>query len=817
MNIEVGVAPRKRGVKGFVAAGDRELGIRSAARKPAVHTAIGLASAMFAGQAAAQDALPTIDVQRARAPARPVARPAPPAPAPQTEAPAAPVQEANTSGTVGFRATQSGLSRVPTPLIDTPQTVNVVTEQVMRDQGARTMEDALRNVPGITFQSGEGGMQGDAPFIRGFQARTDIFRDGIRDPGWYTRDVFSSDAIEVFKGPSAFIFGRGSTGGAINITSKQATGAKFFESTVTASTPKGLRTDLDVSGSYQNIDARIAAVWQDIDTPGRDNVWTKRWGVAPSLNYKFNSESRLKLNYLYQGEEGIPDYGHPYLPQAVRSPVTGKLTSLGYYGDGRTTQPVPINRSNWFGVLAGPLADLTTTETNIGTARYEYDLTKELKFANTTRYFAVDRSSRPTAPRSLGTAQNVPFPAAFPPAFYNYPVDAMTVGRQHFWTETDNSLFVNQSEITGKINTGPFVHTVVMGVEYDLEKRQQHRAQGYNAAGVVTTNLCDPVAPSCRTSLAYPVNTANGGSFVQWGPLQDTKQETMSYYFSDSIKMNEYFDFLAGVRYDRLWTDYTDQTQPIYKNRYLTRVDNMLSYRFGLVFHPTKYSSIYAAYGVSYNPASELGSLSAAGNNAANVALPPERNEVREVGTKIDLIPNQLTFTGAFFKIEKTNLRIPTDPNSSVGPLVLQGLAISQGVEFGLVGKITDKWQITTGYAYTDTEIAQTTNLAELGKRLPNTPLNSYTLWTTYDLTPQWTVGGGATWQSEAFANTTNLAEVPGFWKFDAMTSYKIDKNWTLQLNIYNITNELYYATYYAGHAVPAPTRSAALSLRVRW
>jgi catecholate siderophore receptor len=810
MNVDVeGASSRKRGVKNPVPSGGRNLGIRSTARKPTVHAAIGIASAMLAGQAAAQQALPTIDVQRARAPARPVARQAP-APAPQQQE-AAPAQEASPGAAEGFRATSSGLSRVPTPLIDTPQTVNVVTEQLIRDQGIRTMEDALRTVPGITFSAGEGGQQGDSPIIRGFGARTDIFRDGIRDPGWYTRDVFSSDSIEVFKGPSAFIFGRGSTGGAINITSKQATGAKFFEGTVSGTTPKGYRADLDASGSYQNIDARIAAVYQDIDTAGRDNVWTKRWGVAPSINYKFNQESRLKLNYIYQGEEGIPDYGHPYLPQAVRSPVTGQLTSLGYYGDGRTTQPVPINRNNWFGVVGGPLADLMTTETHISTARYEYDLTKELKFANTTRYFTVDRMSRPTAPRSLGTAGNVAFPAAMTPAFYNYPVDAMTIGRQHFMSETDNSLFVNQSEITGKVHTGSWIHTVVLGMEYDLEKRRTQRAQGFG------NNLCDPVLPACRTSLSLPVDTSYGGIFNQWGPLQDTKAETVAWYASDSIKLNEYWDIMGGIRNDQFTTDFIDQTQPIYQNRYLAREDSMLSYRYGAVFHPTKNSSIYYAYGVSYNPAAELGTLSSAGNNAANATLPPEKNIVKEVGFKADVIPNQLTLTGALFKIEKTNLRIPTDPNNTTGPLVLNGLAISQGVEFGLVGKITDKWQITTGYAYTETEIAQTSNLAELGKRLPNAPLNSFTLWTTYDLTSQFTIGGGATWQTEAFVNTTNLAEVPGFVKFDAMAAYKIDKNWTLQFNIYNITNELYYSQYYQGHAVPAPSRYATASLRVRW
>jgi catecholate siderophore receptor len=790
-------------------------GIRSTARNPSVQAAIGIASAgiasaMMAGQTAAQDALPTIDVTRggrSTAPQR-VAAPAPVA---------APAAESAPAGAEGYRATSSGLSRIPTPLIDTPQTINVVTQEVIRDQGARTMEDALRNVPGITFQSGEGGMQGDAPFIRGFQARTDIFRDGIRDPGWYTRDVFSSDSVEVFKGPSAFAFGRGSTGGAINITSKQATGAKFFEGTLSGSTPKGVRADIDASGSYANIDARIAAVYQDIDTAGRDNVWTKRWGVAPSMTYKFNQESRLKLGYIYQGEESVPDYGHPYLPQAVRSAVTGQLTSGGYYGTGQTTSPVPINRNNWFGTTSGPFADRTRTETHILTGRWEYDLTKELKFANTSRYFTVDRSSMPTAPRSLGRANNVAFPTAFPPAFYNYPVDAMTIGRQHFWNETDNSLFVNQSEITGKVYTGPFTHTVVLGMEYDNEKRWQQRAYGRNNNGSIGTNLCDPVNPACRTSLAYPFDTGYGGEFLGWAPTQTTNSQTVAWYASDSIKLNQYFDFLMGVRHDTFKVNFADHSQPVPALEYLNREDNMLSYRFGGVFHPTKTSSIYIAYGVSYNPAAELGTLSSAGNNAANVALPPEKNTVYEVGAKADLIENKLTLTAALFKIEKTNLRIPTDPSNATEPLVLQGLAVSQGMEAGLVGRITDQWQITTGYAYTDTEIAKTSNLAELGHRLPNSPLNSYTLWTTYDLAPQWTIGGGATWQSEAFVNTTNLAEVPGFWKFDAMTSYKFDKNWTLQFNIYNITNELYYATYYQGHAVPAPSRYASLALRGRW
>lgn len=760
------------------------IGIRSSARKPLVHAAIGLASVAMAGGAAAQEALPTIDVSGQG--------------------------QGGQAEDTGYRATSTGVSRIPTPLRDTPQTINVVTQEVIRDQGARTMEDALRNVPGITFSAGEGGTQGDAPLIRGFSARTDIFRDGIRDPGWYTRDVFATDSIEVFKGPSAFAFGRGSTGGAINLTSKQATGAKFVEGTLTGSTPKGVRAELDASGQFNpNIDARIAAMWQDVDTPDRDNVWTKRWGVAPSLNVRLNEQARVKLGYIYQGEEGVPDYGHPYLPQPARSNVTGQLTSPGYYGNGRPTGPVPVKRSNFYGVTGGPLADRQTTETNILTGRFEYDITNQLKFANTTRYFTNDRSARPTAPRGLGRADNTPFPAVLAPGDINYPVGDMTVGRQHFWTETNNDLLVNQSEITGKIDTGPLQHTVVLGMEYSKENRFQRRA-----AGMTATNLCNQSLPECRTDLANPTQTNYGGEFTGWNTPQETTGDNIAWYASDSIKLNQYWDIMGAVRNDTFRTGYLDVAQA---TPYIERTDNMLSYRFGAVFHPTSYSSIYGAYGVSYNPSAEAGTLSANPNSTNAVLLSPEKNNTWEVGAKVDVIENRLTLSGAYFNIEKTNLRIPTDPNQTLLPIILQGMAVSKGVEFGLVGRITDKWQMTAGYVYNETEIVRTTNLGEIGKRLPNTPLNSFTLWTTYDITPQLTVGGGALWQSEAYVNTANTAFVPDFWKFDAMMAYKVDKNWTLQLNVYNLTNELYYSQYYGGHAVPAAGRYASLSVRARW
>jgi catecholate siderophore receptor len=788
-------------------------------------TALGIASMMLLTDSVeaqqSQDALPTIQVNpppRAKKQARPrqQARPAPAQPA--APATAEPSQSAATGPGTGFQAANPGVSRIPTPLIDTPMTVNVVTQQLIRDQNITTMEEALRNVPGITFNAGEGGQQGDSPVIRGFVARGDIFRDGIRDPGWYTRDTFSADRVEVYKGPSAFAFGRGSTGGAINIVSKLPTGQNYLETLTTVAVPFGARTEMDAGGAQGNVQARIAAMWQDLQTADRDHVGAKRAGVAPSVAVNVTERTKVTGSYIYQWEDSVPDYGHPYLPQPVYSPVTGQLTHLGYYPDGRATTPVPIPRNNWFGVFAGPLKDKVETNTHILTGKIEHEFTDNLKLTNVTRYFSNDRLARPTAPRNLGNAANVSFPTAgnLNPAnpMVLYPVNLMTIGRQHFMTETDNTLAVNQTEMLAKFDTFGFRHTFVGGVEVSRETRFQQRANGMDA-----TNLCAPTNILCRTSLVDPADTTFGGFFGGWNPATESVSKTFTAYGSDQIKLNQYFEVMGAIRYDDFNTVWDDPGNAVPASRHLERTDRVTSWRVAGVVHPTSNSSVYVAYGTAFNPAGELGVLSGAANNAASALLPPEENTSLEVGAKVDLLGNRLSLTGAAFRIEKTNLRIPNDPTLPAAEqvLVLDGLARSDGVEFGIAGRITDQWQVFGGYSFLETEIVQTTNMAELGHELPQAPPHSFTFFTTYDVTPQWTVGGGAVHQSETFVNTTNTAYVPGFWRFDAMTSYRINPKALLQLNLYNITNELYYAQYYQGHAVPAPGRSASLSLRVRW
>lgn len=703
----------------------------------------------------------------------------------------------------GYQAINPALTRIPTPLIDTPQTVNVVTQQVIQEQRQLTMEDALRYIPGITFSAGEGAQQGDGPIIRGFVARGDLFRDGIRDPGWYTRDLFSADRVEVYKGPSAFAFGRGATGGAINTVSKLPNGNTFVEGVVTATTGPGTRFDLDAGTKVGNVSARIAALYQDIDTPTRDNIWTKRWGVAPSVSIDVSDKTKITASYVYQGEEGPSDYGFTYLPQPAYSPLTGALTNPGYYGNGAPTPPLPVNRSNWFGIPLGPLRDITTTETHIGTLKLDHELADGLKISNTSRYIDNDRFARVTAPRNIGNAANQIFATGTTAglASYGYPTDLMTLGRERRERDTANTYLVNQTDLTAKFNTGSFAHTVAAGVEFSRETRDQTRR-----------DICDSSNPLCRTSIANPDPNGSpvGGATINYIPIT-TEASNVAAYISDQIKINQYLEILTSARGDRFSTEYRDPNQALPQNRNLARTDNMFSYRLGAVVHPTTNSSVYVAYGNSYNPSAEQGTIT----NASVASLAPEKTFSVEAGVKVDVLDRRLSLTGAVFRIEKTNLRItePTDNTVST----LDGIARVDGIELGVVGKITDQWSVFAGYSYLHSEVMKDKNLNELGRELPNTPPHNFTLWTTYAVTPELTIGGGATYQAMAFANIGNTAYVPDYWKFDAMVSYKVDKNSTLQFNIYNITDELYYAQYFGANVVPASGRWASLSLRVRY
>lgn len=733
--------------------------------------------------------LPPVRVDPARRPPAKKARKAATKKAAKRPPPAPTAPAVSPVAATNYRVGEaSGTLRSTAPLLSTPQTVTVVPQQIIREQASSTVMDALRNVPGITFRAGEGGQQGDAPYIRGFDARNDIFRDGVRDPGWYTRDSFSVDSIEVLKGPSSFMFGRGSTGGVINMNSKwpifasppattnapaypvksplfvNPPSADFIDWTTTGHTGPGIRSVLDTNKQInENAAARIVVMGQRYDIPGRDHVEENRWGVAPSFTYKFNQQTSAALSYIYQHDDSVPDRGLPYLPASWFPP-----------GGVRPVAPAP--RNTWYGILSGPTPDREKIDAHVATARFVHEFTNDIKITNTTRYVNVDRMNRVTEP--------TPFTA--PPGTDLATYNAFNPRRR--WNETDNELFANNTDFSAKFWTGAVRHSLVAGIDITREERRQTSVM---ATGTTATNFFNP----------DPYRF--GGTFGTPGTPTISDATTVGAYLADQVKITEWFELLGGVRYDNF--DAKSGSTTIFE-----RTDKLWSWRVGAVFHPTSNSSVYAMRGTSFNPSAEFLTISAA---AAN--LDPEENETTEIGFKADVLDKRLSLTAAVFRTDKTNARVQDPAQGNV--TVLAGLIRVQGLELGAVGRVTDQWQVFAGYTYLDSEFLESPNPANVGKEMLMTPRHAFSLWTTYDVTQKWTVGGGAFFVDSVFGNATNTTIVPSYWRFDLMTSYKLTNNIIAQLNIYNLTNEYYFAQVYNNWAVPAPSRSAALTLRGRW
>lgn len=755
-----------------------------AALKGPLQLGVGVASAMVGVPAFAQQAATTSEL----------------------ELPTVQVQD----NTGGFVATTTGVARLPVPIFDMPQQVNVVTEKVLQQQNDTTLEQALRNISGITFSAGEGGTQGDAPIIRGFSARGDIFRDGIRDTGWYTRDMFNIEAVEVFMGPSSFAFGRGSTGGVINMVSKLPKNATFVEGDVTGYSQGGWRATLDANAKVNdNLYGRINLMGQNVDTADRNNVNSERWGIAPSVTFNLNDKTTVTASYYYQHESGVPDYGVPYLPSPALSTSASNFgqPTGGYYGNGQATPPVPVPRNNWYGVTNGPFADQLSTDTNMATLYIEHELNDFVTLSNGTRYTSNDRNVTVTAPRSLGAANNTVFATPLQGQYVNYPVQSMTIGMQRFNTVTDNTQLTNITDMVAKFETGIFKHTLNAGMELTKETRDQER-----------TNLCSPTVAACRTSLWAPNNyspTLGIGGFANYAPTSNNTDMTdVAFYGGDQIAIGDHWQVMGGFRWDMADTTY----QAVAANGAISTLQNsesLFNYRFGVVYSPIQTVNLYVTYGTSSNPSSEYGVL-----DTGTVTLAPESNNTWEAGVKAEVLDGRVILTGAVFQTMKTNTRVPTDPLAGLPPTVLGGEQRVRGISLGAGGALTEQWDLTLSYTYMQTEILSVgsnptlASLATVGKELPNAPPNSFSMWTSYDITPQLTVAGGATYNDDTFANANNTVYVPSYWNFDAMVSYQFTKNFQLQLNVYNLTNELYYAQYYGGHAVPAAGRYATLTAR---
>ncbi len=643
---------------------------------------------------------------------------------------------------------------------DAPQSISIISKEVIEQQAASSLRDVLRNVSGISMAAGEGGggPGGDNLTLRGFGARNDIFVDGIRDFASYTRDVFNVEQVEVVKGPASAQTGRGSTGGYINLFSKQPQLMTFVTGTGAVGLPDYGRATLDVNlgedtlGIGGGTAARLNLMYHTADSPGRDFVDSERIGVAPSVAVGLGSSTRAILSYVYLHQNNQPDYGIPFVPAN---------TALPDYTD----QPAPVDFDNYYGLTE---RDYEKTRTHMLTFALEHDLTDTVRISNTTRYGYATRDSIYSAPR--------------------FVANTTMINAQPQSRDTVDDVWFNQSNLFAEFETGSLRHDLIAGFEIADENS---RNQGRTVTAATPTDLFDP--DPTRPWTGTITDTPDG--------LVTAAADTLAAYLFDTIHFSEQLLLTGGLRWER----YESLFDPAGAAGPFERVDTHLTWRAGLTYKPVPQLSLYAGAGTSVNPSIE--NMTQTNVSADLAALDPEKSRTYEIGAKWDGFGGRLLLNAAVFRTDKVNAR--TDGLPGEPTVVLAGKQRVDGIELGVTGKLTEQWSIIASYSYIDSEIRESNDPLELGNRLRNVPDHSGTLWTVYELPFGLEVGGGVRYLGERFTNELNTRRIDDYWVADATLAYEFEGGPTVRLNVFNLFDERYIDQVGGGHFVPGPGRSA--------
>ncbi len=665
----------------------------------------------------------------------------------------------------GQTAPRATLPQLAAPLRDVPQTVTVIPSDVIQSQGATTLRDVLRNVTGISVQAGEGGVPaGDNLSIRGFNARTDIFIDGVRDSGGYTRDSFNTEQVEVVKGPSSSYSGRGSTGGSVNMATKAPLLTSARHASLGGGSSAYKRGTFDVNQPMgESVAVRFNAMWTDSGAPGRNEVTSERWGIAPSLAIGLGTPTKVTLNYSHLAQDNLPDYGIPWVPP-TNAPLSG-------YAD----QAPPVSFENFYGLTR---RDYENTLNDTATATAEHAFGGAASLRSLVRYGRTKRDSLITAPR--------------------FEANGSTAIRRTDWKSRDqaDAILAHQTDVTLRFSTGAVRHTVISGIELARETSENWNRIELNPAAP-STDLFNPTPGQAYTS-----------RLVRDGAVTDATATSAAAFAVDTVEVGSHVQLTGGLRLDRFALDYLTRSAANVDTR-LERTDHMVSWRSGVVFKPRPEGSIYAGAGTSLNPSTEGLSLT-----SSTVAVAPEKTRSFEAGTKWDLLEGRLGMNAAAFYTMKTNARTP-GINPGEPPTVLQGEHIVRGVEMGVNGSVNPRWQLFGSYTFMHSEITESNNAAELGREFGNTPNHSLSFWTTFRLPWEVQVGGGTQFVGDRFNGNTGARTAPSYWLIDAMAAYPVNERLTLRVNGNNLANERYIDRVGGGHFIPGPARSAMVSLDI--
>jgi len=631
----------------------------------------------------------------------------------------------------GYLASNSvTATKTDTPLIDIPQTINVVTREQLDDQAHHSLADILRYIPGTTVGQGEGNR--DQITLRGQNTTADFFLDGVRDDVQYYRGLYNIERVEILKGPYALIFGRGGGGGIINRVQKSPVIDDFiYAGPASINSFGAYDASVDLNTPLSGAAAvRINAVYESLDSH-RDYVGGERYAGNPYVAFNLNDAWKFGLSYEYVNDDRTTDRGIPSIAT----------------GAGQPNRPISGYRDQFFGT---PGVNRTQFEAQIAKLRLDGQLATNLSFSGTMLYGDYDKTYVNVYANGAASAQNG------------------TVALAAYSDPTQRENFIAQGNLIWDVETGPLAHKILIGAEYGDQQSANRRFNGALSSG--TLNLANPVFPT----VAFNMVTRDTVSDVTFS----------SVYVQDQISLGDHIDVVAGLRYDSFDISGTDLLPAI--DRPFARKDDKISPRLGVIFKPQENISLYSSYSQSFLPRSgdQFLSLTVSQENLA-----PEKFTNYEIGAKWDVQPN-LNLTLAVFQLERSNATTP-DPLNPLASINI-GKTRTQGVELAATGKITSLWQVHGGYSYQDAKLVGN-NSVRLGQ-VPKQQASLWNRYDLYPNFAVGLGIIHQSSQFAAIRTTTNTTKLPAFTRIDAALFYDVSDTVQLQMNVENLLDANYYS-----------------------
>jgi len=647
--------------------------------------------------------------------------------------------------------------RSPTPIIDVPQSLSIVTADQIQLQGFNSVGDIINYIPGVNTSQGEG--HRDSVVFRGVRSTADFYIDGARDDVQYYRPLYNLEQVEILRGPNALLFGRGGTGGILNrVTKKGVIGENFntFQATSDTFGEYSIQTDSNLSVS-NNSAFRLNAFFESLNNQ-RDFYDGERVGLNPTAKFRLAPNTIVDLSYEYADHERFIDRGIP--TGANGCPVEAFEDIV--FGDAN------VNK--------------TLLKAHLFRAAVQHEFSNSLKGNISLYHGDFDK-----------LYQN------FYASSYNQAVTPDVVTLDGYLDATDRQNTILSGNFIWEFSSGMVDHTIVTGGEFIDTSSDQDR---FNAFWDTTADDNEIFSIARPLNLRGGIGTNASGITTSNSFASDLNDDTRvaidvaSFYFQDEVSLSENFDVILGARFD----SFDIEVLNVLSSERRNRKDEEVTPRFGVVYKPLENISLYASYSESFLPRS---GEQYANINGSNNQLDPDTFTNREAGLKWDFSQG-LSLTAAWFEIEQSSPQV-ADNNPETLDVIDSEI---NGLELQLQGQLIDQWYISAGYSYLDGE--QVDRSGPTGLRPRELPEHMFSLWNTWQVTDKLGVSLGLTHQDDSFIDNGNNATLPAYTRVDAAAHYQMSDKLRIQLNIENLTDELYFPNAHSTHqaTVAAPVNA---------